>query len=484
DELAEDLAAYGDRVGIAAVNTPSSTVISGPAEDVAALGAAWADKGRKTKALTVSHAFHSPLMEPVLERFEQALSGVVFHPPTLPLISTLTGAPAGEDIATPAYWARQIRQPVRFAPAVTHLAPDTGVFLELGPDPVLATATQHTLQHLRVADTRDDGAEPLAVAALTRKRPEVTGLVQALARLHTSGTDVDWTAFGGRGGRRPRAVALPTYAFQHQRFWLAPPARPGSDGAAEGADEAVLWQAIEEGDVEALTATLRLNEDGSEIDVLRPALPILSAWRRRRREQARQDSWRYEVSWSPLAPAEAPALSGTWLVFIPAGREEEPAVRAAVQALREHGAAARVEAVEPAEADRAALAGLCAGADDRAPAGVLNLLALDEEPLAAHPAVPAGLMATVLLLQALGDAGIDAPLWTLTRGAVSVSPAEPLPHPAQAQAWGLGRVAALEHPQRWGGLIDLPQTTDHRTAARLAAVLTHSSHEDQVAVRA
>ncbi|MEU5976602.1 beta-ketoacyl synthase N-terminal-like domain-containing protein, partial [Streptomyces sp. NPDC047315] len=398
DELANDLAAF-EGLSIAALNTPTSTVISGPTAQVAAVAGVWSGKGRKTKALTVSHAFHSVLMEPMLEDFEQQISSLTFHQPTLPLISNLTGEPAGPEIATPAYWARHIRQPVHFAPAITHLAPDTGVFLELGPDPVLATATQHTLQHLRVADTRDDGVEPLAAAVLTRKRSDVIGLVQALARIHTFGVDVDWAAFIGDGERRPRAVPLPTYAFQHQRFWLAPPAGPGVGGAGEGADEAALWQAVEDGDVEALTATLRLSDGGSEVDVLRPALPILSAWRRQRREQALQDSWRYEISWPALAPgtatAVAPALSGTWLVVVPAGHADNPAVRAAVQALQEHGAAARVETVDLTDVDRAALARLtslrAAAAGGDAPAGVLSLLALEESAHPDHQAVPAGL---------------------------------------------------------------------------------------------
>ncbi|MEU1792623.1 acyltransferase domain-containing protein, partial [Streptomyces sparsogenes] len=464
-------------MGIAAVNTPSSTVISGPADQVTAIAAAWADKGRKTKALTVSHAFHSPLMEPVLQQFEQAVSGVVFHPPTLPLISTLTGAPADEDIATPAYWARQIRQPVQFAPAVTHLAPGTGVFLELGPDPVLATATQHTLDHGHGAGA---GPRPSAWAVLSRKQPEAQTFAHALARLHTRGADIDWTTWFPKDPP-PHTIPLPTYAFQRERYWLT--AAPGAAAASEGLDESPFWDAVERGDLEALARTLGYAEE--QQPTLDELLPALSAWRRQRRERASLDAWRYRVGWQPLPEATAPVLSGTWLVFVPAGHESDPAAEAAVAALGAYGATAVTRSIEAIDARLEELTQLVVEAAAGAvPSGVLSLLALEESAHPDHRAVPAGLMATVLLLQALGDAGIDAPLWTLTRGAVSVSPTEPLPHPAQAQAWGLGRVAALEHPQRWGGLIDLPQTTDHRTAARLAAVLTHSSHEDQVAVRA
>ncbi|WP_223244942.1 sortase domain-bontaining protein, partial [Streptomyces sp. CBMA156] len=107
-------------------------------------------------------------------------------------------------------------------------------------------------------------------------------------------------------------------------------------------------------------------------------------------------------------------------------------------------------------------------------AGVLSLTALGRD----------GLTASLVLLQALGDAGIGAPLWTVTSGAVSVGGSDPLRDPFQAQVWGAGRVAALEHPDRWGGLVDVPATVDARATARLASVLTGDQGLDQVAVRA
>ena len=137
--------------------------------------------------------------------------------------------------------------------------------------------------------------------------------------------------------------------------------------------------------------------------------------------------------------------------------------------------------------DRARLAELIgqalAGAGD-APAGVVSLLALDEAPVAGFgPVVPAGLAGTLALIQALDDAGVGAPLWVATRGAVAAGPGEDLPSPVQAQVWGLGRVAGLEHPDRWGGLVDLPPVWDEQAGARLCAVLSGSLGEDQVAIR-
>ncbi|MFJ2264735.1 type I polyketide synthase, partial [Streptomyces sp. NPDC087844] len=238
-ELEEDLAGCGGRVSVAAVNTPTSTVISGPAEDVARLGALWAGRGRRTKALTVSHAFHSVLMEPMLQDFTEAITDLDYQRPVLPLISNLTGLPAGEDITTPAYWARHIRQPVLFAPAIAHLASDTGTFLELGPDPVLTTATQHTLdQHTldhhtlhHTQGATDERPAPLVLSALTHRQPEVHALTRALAQLHTHGTDIDWAGWFPTDPA-PHTVQLPTYAFQRERFWLATGGGVGDLGAA------------------------------------------------------------------------------------------------------------------------------------------------------------------------------------------------------------------------------------------------------------
>ncbi|MCQ8195505.1 SDR family NAD(P)-dependent oxidoreductase [Streptomyces rugosispiralis] len=249
EELAEDLAAYDGQVGIAALNTPGNTVVSGPVELVADIRATWAAKGRKTRSLTVSHAFHSPLMDPILEPFARAIDGLTFHRPTLPVLSNLTGEPADEEMATPDYWVRHIRQPVRFHPAVAHIAPETGVFLELGPDPVLATATQHTLQHLTADETTADndtdtdegggGGEgearagrpnPLVAATLSHKRPDAHALGHTLAQLHTHGTDVDWARWFP-ADPAPRTADLPTYAFQRERYWLAAGGGVGDVGA-------------------------------------------------------------------------------------------------------------------------------------------------------------------------------------------------------------------------------------------------------------
>jgi hypothetical protein len=168
-------------------------------------------------------------------------------------------------------------------------------------------------------------------------------------------------------------------------------------------------------------------------------------------------------------------LSGTWLVVTPAGDLAERCVRA----MESRGARVAVIEVPAGQAGRETLAAAVSGIPGLC--GVVSLLGPDQTPVPGHPAVTAGLAATLALVQALGDAGTDAPLWLLTRGAVAAGTTA-TPDPVQAQVWGLGLVANQECPDRWGGLIDLPPVLDERAAARLCGVLAGCG-EDQVAIR-
>ena len=250
----------------------------------------------------------------------------------------------------------------------------------------------------------------------------------------------------------------------------------GGDGAGTAA-EAQFWAAVEGGNLQALSETLAM-QDRQRLGEL---LPALAAWRRRERDRSATGAWRYRIIWTPVTEPDLVTLSGTWLVVVPAGQAGEPG-QACGRALESRGARVVIVEAGPDELDRRVLAAKIGPAVTGGVRGVVSVLALDEAPLPAHPMVPAGLAGTQALVQALGDAGLAAPLWVITRGAVAPGPGEVLASPAQGQAWGLGRVVALEHPDRWGGLIDLPPALDERAAARLCAVLAGCG-EDQVAIR-
>ncbi|MEU1287490.1 SDR family NAD(P)-dependent oxidoreductase, partial [Kitasatospora sp. NPDC005856] len=230
---AEVRAEIGDRLDVAAVNGPASVVVSGPAEVVEEFAARWTAEGRRTSRLTVSHAFHSALMEPMLAEFTEVLAGLTFAEPRIPIVSNLTGAVVDpEEIRTPGYWARQVRGTVRFADGLAHLA-GRGVtrYLELGPDGVLCGLAQQSV------------TEAVFVPVLRRGEAEETGTaLRALGRLWAAGVEVDWPSVLPAG----RRVPLPTYAFQRTRFWLEPATGVGDVGGVgqSAADHPLLGATV------------------------------------------------------------------------------------------------------------------------------------------------------------------------------------------------------------------------------------------------
>ncbi|MFI1711921.1 type I polyketide synthase, partial [Streptomyces griseoruber] len=486
DEVRTRLEPYGDRLAVAAVNGPGSVVVSGAADALDELFRALTGDGVQARKVAVDYGSHSTHVEPVREQVLDTLAGLRPTPAEIPFRSSVTGDWLDDDtVLDAAYWYTNLRETVRFEDAIRGLlAAGHRAFIEVGPHPVVAFGLRDTIE--------DAGADAVVLGTLRRDQGGLDRFVTSLAEAHVQGVPVDWhSVFAGTGARR---VDLPTYAFQRLRYW--PELRDAEPAAEDGTRtsdevESRFWRTVEEEDLSSLAATLDL---GGETP-LREVLPALSAWRRSSKEQSTVDSWRYTVGWTPLTQDTAAAPpSGTWLLVLPVtGHTLADATR---QTLTDHGVTVRAVTVDGAapDADRAGLAGLLTAAlaaTDGEPAlepgdlgGVLSLLALDETPHPDHPSVPAGLAGTLTLLQALGDLGVSAPLWCATRGAVALTASETVLSAPQALVWGFGRVAALEHSDRWGGLIDLPATLDRRAGDRLCALLARPDGEDQTAVRA
>ncbi|MFV2110174.1 SDR family NAD(P)-dependent oxidoreductase, partial [Micromonospora sp. LOL_015] len=235
EEIAGDLAGHEGLVSLAAINGPEAVVVSGDADAADRIAARWRERGRKVSRLKVSHAFHSPHMDSVLAEFDAVLRTVTFHPPAIPIVSNLTGTVAGaEELAAADYWTRHVREPVRFLDGVRRLeAAGVGVYLELGPDATLTGLAQACL-------TGSDGDATL-IALNRADRGEAVTVTTALATAHIAGVPVDWaTVFAGA-----RHTEVPTYAFQHGRYWLDTPSGTGDPtGFGQGASEHPLLGAI------------------------------------------------------------------------------------------------------------------------------------------------------------------------------------------------------------------------------------------------
>ncbi|MDI5962393.1 type I polyketide synthase [Streptantibioticus silvisoli] len=204
------LEGHEDRVAIAAVNGPESVVISGDDDTATAIAAHFEALGHRTRRLRVSHAFHSPHMDPMLADFAAVTAGLTYAAPKIPVVSNLTGLPADPArITDPAYWVDHVRHAVRFGDAVATLREQGATFfLELGPDATLTAMVGQIL---------GDDAQP-AASVLRRNHDESRTFLTALATAHVNGVTVDWrTPFTGLDTRR---VDLPTYPFRRDRFWL------------------------------------------------------------------------------------------------------------------------------------------------------------------------------------------------------------------------------------------------------------------------
>jgi epothilone polyketide synthase D len=410
----------GDGVSVAAINGPESVVLSGPSARVADARAALEAAGVRTRPVAVSHAFHSALMEPVQEELARLLAGIRLRPPAIGLISNRTGRPAGGDVAEAGYWVRQMREPVRFADGIQALdAQGCRAFLEIGPSPTLVG-----LGRACVA-----GEDRLWLASLRRDGDDWAEVLQSLATLYVHGADVQWDAFDRPYARRK--VTLPTYPFERKRFWAIGPARP-----------------------EAAVARV---EPGRLYEL---------AWRERPHPGV-----------SVVGPA-----AGRWLLLADRGGVGQDLARR----LEHQGESCTLLSPAPAGGADPGYATEVAVRDainkDAAGwRGIVHLQSLDAGTASpsAQAADAAASVGSVIRAMAAGPPA-GARLWVVTRGAQGVrGRGDAL---AGAAVWGLGRVAALEHPDLWGGLVDL-DPDGGLDASLLASEIRDGEGEDQVAFR-
>lgn len=445
DRVLEAIAGREDLVAIAAINSPQQVVISGVGAAVAEITARLVADGIKTKALTVSHAFHSPLMKPMLAEYERVVREIRFSAPRVPFVSCVDGRLVSDGLTRPEYWLRQVLDPVRFVSGMQALeAEGVTTCVEIGPAPVLLGTGRQCVS---------DESSIEWLPSMRKDADPWQTLAGSLARLYADGAEIDWNGFDAPYVRR--RVRVPAYPFNEKQYWLPPSlvprsGEPGKPAAAETSPEAGIT-----GDAEA--AGPRLYE---------------LAWR----EQPRADGSRAAGRLAFLIVAEDAAWAGE-----------------VARALEGLGAPVRiangVDSIGRIESARASgtelrivyLAGHAVST--RAPVALESI----------ERDTRAGVEDVVRLVQTILHAGAaDTTLWCVTRGALPVDSAvsvngggrteQPL-FLAQAPLWGLGRTIALEHPDLWGALIDLP--ADASETSTLAAELLASDDrgEDQIALR-
>jgi acyl transferase domain-containing protein/acyl carrier protein len=449
DQVAAAIAPYQDTVAIAALNGPRNTVISGQGADVQAILAKLSAQGIASQLLEVSHAFHSPLIRPMVAEFRKIADEITYSPPKIRLVSNLTGKSVeGEDIACADWWCRHILAPVEFARSIESLRElACGVFLEVGPSPILLGMAQQC---------EADGVEAF-LPSLSRGQEDWAAMLQSLATLYIKGFRVDWQAFD-QGYERLR-VSLPTYPFQRRRYWI---------------EDTPL--------------------EGSEVKAGRDVKPDTPEWLYR-------IEWSAESSDSVHTPGPTFPYKNALLFADPSG----PA-QALSEKLTSSGVDCRMVfkedkftqhadghyAVDPG--DKTQLKHLMeayAAETGRQPFGIIHMWSLDAG--AGDTATLSSLVqthqlqcATVLqLIQVLEETRlIDAAhLWLVTRGGQIDPVMDDTRLLHHAPLWGLGRTVMVEYPRLVHALIDLdPRSSDGEVEALLGEIQAVDG-ESQVAFR-
>jgi acyl transferase domain-containing protein len=404
------VAPLADRISIAAVNAPSSTVVSGEPSAIDALTASLQEQNISVRPIPVNYAFHSYQMETYAQELEAALAGLSPSRVRISMWSTVTGAACSGLDLDARYWARNVRQPVLFAQAIDRVDAEQQVFVEIGPHPVLTTSIGQCVR---------DGIARTVVHSLNRSVAERASMLAALGGLYAAGSQIDWRS---QFSETARSVSLPSYPWQRERFWFAP--------SRVSALRHQLFPSQRSGETEKTQGTDRVWAD-----------------------------WMYVVEWipdpRPHAEARSATLHGTWIIL---GDENNLGGRLAERLERAGGKAVLVRVDDPA--DYAPVRSAMAGA---APIrGVIHLWGLDSM---SQDLTPSQLMSDqrrscgslMHLVQAMvaASSGPLPSLWFVSRGAQAVDSASSLVNVAQAPAWGLLRSLERELSDMRATRIDL-----------------------------
>src|SRR6516225_10084226 len=480
-ERVESLTEEFPSLSVAAYNG-ANTVLSGPAQDLDLAVAGLSADGVRCDWLDTSHAFHSALLDPVLDEFESYVGRFEFGSPQRTLVCNRTGAVLGRSVNLDgSYWRRHARQPVEFAKSVHTLADlSCKVLLEIGPQPVLTAAALRAWP--------DPATAPRAIASLRRKDADHRQITDALANAYIVGHLPD---FGALQQRPARKLDLPTYPFQHRQYWFREErVRPSTrtfDETKAMRTEAV--RLLEDGRIEEL-AELLDGASGNQqtIGVLKQ---LAAQHNQQRQAQSITDS-RYEIRWEKAAAgasgvSAAEAREGSaWLLI----SDRAKAVQPLVDALTARGHRHRILGLPVSDADEEGLeVALRAAVADEPTLRILHLAAVDSETATSMRSLlrmqHQVLSGTQRLFRAAAAAEVRAPVWVVTRGAQRATSADTV-SPVQSSLWGFGRAAALEYPRLWGGLADLSAggALDDGVWSRLIDHLVAAPRaEDQVALR-
>ena len=480
-ERVESLTDEFPSLSVAAYNGVN-TVLSGPAEDLEKAVAPLAAEGIRCDRLDTSHAFHSALLDPILDEFEAYADRFDFTTPQRILVDNRTGAAIGRSVKLDgAYWRRHARQPVEFAKSVRTLADlNCKLLLEIGPRPVLTAAA--------LGAWPDPATAPRVITSLRRNTADHRQLTEAVADAYVLGHLPDFGAFKQANARK---LDLPTYPFERRQYWYRDNRqRPEQQQQHLGGPRTEAIRLLEDGRIEELAALLG---DASGDDQTLDVLAKLAAQHNRQRTTQSIADDRYEYRWQKSAAPISGAKADEGSAWILIGDDPE-VIQPLADVLAARGHRHQTLGLPVSDADEEHLTdALRAAAAEDSTLRIVHVAALDSGPDSNSAPSMRSLLrmqhrilgGTRRLFRAAIAAGLRKPIWLVTQGAQRVTNADTV-SPEQSCLWGFGRAAALELPQMWGGLADLADGSSDEWSRFVNLVATpHDSagREDQIALR-
>ncbi len=465
-------------LSVAAYNG-ANTVLSGPAADLEQAVARLTADSVRCDWLDTSHAFHSALLDPILDEFETFADQFKYASPQRMLIDNRTGAAIGRSLKLDGnYWRRHARQPVEFAKSVKTLS-DLGckVLVEIGPQPVLTAAALRAWP--------DPATAPRAIASLRKNTADHRQITEALADAYVLG---HLPNFGAVQQGPASKLDLPAYPFEHRQYWFKDnreSPHQKQQGAGSGGPRTQAVRLLEDGRIEELAALL----DGENGDHPTETLSVLTKLAAQHNQQKTTQSIandRYEIRWEKSTAAGAGAEAGEASTWFLVGDNAE-AVQPLVEALTARGQRHEIIGLPASDADQEQFETVLRAAAAEDPTlRIVHFAALDSD---TQPSMRSllrmqhrVLSGTKRLFRAVAAAEIRRPIWLVTRGAQRVVDADTV-SPDHTALWGFGRAAALELPQLWGGLVDLSAGTADEWSRFVDHVVAARPGEDQVALR-
>ncbi|WP_036801169.1 type I polyketide synthase [Pleurocapsa sp. PCC 7319] len=438
---------FGEQLAIAAINSPQSIVISGAKIAVEEVISKFDLQGIKSKQLTVSHAFHSPLMNPILAEFSQVAESVSYNLPQIKVISNVTGHIATTEISNPTYWVNHVVAPVRFADGIQTLQRENcQIFLEIGSKPILLGMGRSAL----ATDNKQPNQTKIEwLPSLRPRKKDWQQVLQSLGCLYTRGVAIDWHGFDQ--GYNRQKLALPTYPFQRQSYWL----------------------------------TRNTKSINSKVEVFLPSA---------NKSESKQPDF-YQIEWQ----VEQEKLntksvkyknSKPWLIFADAnglGAQIASTLEQHQQNVILYGDL--YSNPKASKANRHVNLDQLTQLFKQHPelAGIIYLTGLDNTP---EPTITEinnyqqqHCTNVLNIVQALYQNSVNTPIWFATRGYQEIDNSLDSSAVASSCIWGLANAIAIEHPEYWGGIVDLAKEPDAKEAERLLGIIAAQNQEDRVAIR-